>query len=227
MEAVELGRQASSLVGARNRQFSGGDDGSLEGGDEPVESPKGSALAMGVDGVDVGDQREELSSPDLATPFLGTGGFCHHGQMPIERPAWGLASGTAWLVALPLALATSALLLPGDPDDPNVKVLYAAAVLVVPSWMVAALVGFATVRAAPQRRRDFMRALGPTTALATSVWLLLFAWPIAAATPPPETKEQVLAAQQDPHLWAPGAWRMVGTAVLLAVVGLLVARRRE
>ncbi len=147
--------------------------------------------------------------------------------MPIERPAWGPAFGTAWLVALPLALATSGLLLPGDPDDPNVKVLYLAAVLVVPFWMVAALVGFATVRAAPQRRRGFMRALGPATALATSGWLLLFTWPIATATPPPETPEQVFAAQQDPHLWAGGAWRMAGIAALLAVVGLLVARLSE
>lgn len=147
--------------------------------------------------------------------------------MPIERPAWGLAFGTACLVALPLALATSGLLLPGDPDDPNLKVLYLAAVLVVPFWIVAALVGFVTVRTAPQRRRGFMRALGPATALATSGWLLLFAWPIATATPPPETPEQALAAQQDPHLWAGGAWRMAGTAVLLAVLGLLVARRPE
>lgn len=56
LEAVELGGQATSLVGACHCQLSGGDDGSLEGGDEPVESPKGSALTLGVDSVDdVGD----------------------------------------------------------------------------------------------------------------------------------------------------------------------------
>lgn len=56
LEAVELGGQAASLVGPRHRQLSGGGDGSLERGDEPVESPKGSALALGIDGVDdVGD----------------------------------------------------------------------------------------------------------------------------------------------------------------------------
>ena len=145
--------------------------------------------------------------------------------MSVDRPAWALAFGTASLVALPLALATSALLLPGDPDDPNIKALIAAALLVVPVWTAAALLALLTVRTAPQRRQGLIRALGPATALATSWWLLVFAWPTAAATPVPETREQVLAAQRDPHLWAPGAWRMAAAAAVVAIVGLFLAWR--
>lgn len=140
---------------------------------------------------------------------------------PSGGKAWALAFATASLLALPLALATSALLLPGDPDDPNLKVFIAAALLVVPVWTLAALVGLLAVRVVPHQRRTFMRAVGPATTLATSAWLLLFAWASAVARPVPETKDQVLAAQQDPHLWAGGARRMVAAAALLATLGLL------
>ncbi len=83
MEAVELGGQATSLVGARHRQLSGGDDGSLEGGDEPVESPKGSALALGVDGVDdVGDAQRR---------YGGLVDRCAQRLQPVaERPGPGV-----------------------------------------------------------------------------------------------------------------------------------------
>ena len=129
--------------------------------------------------------------------------------------------------ALPIALGVSALLLPGDPDDPNTKAFIVGAILAVPMWIVAAVVAFVLARWKRVQRAALLTALAPAIILATSGWLLLFAWPVVAATPVPETKEQVLRAQEDPHLWSPGAWRMTAAAGVLAVAGSLLARRLE
>jgi protein-S-isoprenylcysteine O-methyltransferase Ste14 len=127
-------------------------------------------------------------------------------------------------VAFPLALGFSALLLPGDPDDPNTKAFFLAMIVALPSWVIATLLGLVLGWRNPDRRGTLLLTLAPATVVAISGWLLLLAWPIAQAEPVPETKEQRLLAQGDPHLWAPGAWRMVAAAALLAVVGVLLAR---
>jgi len=131
----------------------------------------------------------------------------------------------AVIAALPLALTVSALLLPGDPDDPNTKAFFVGALLALPLWIVATAVVFLLARWRSDALRGLLTALAPAIALATSAWLLLSAWSVAMATPVPETKEQVLQAQEDPHLWSPGAWRIAAAASVLAVVGSLLLRR--
>ncbi len=130
----------------------------------------------------------------------------------------------AAISALPISLVVAALLLPGDPDDPNTKAFLLAAILALPLWAVAAVVAFILARWKGEGRA-LLTALAPAITLATSGWLLLFAWPVAAATPVPETKQQVLRAQEDAHLWSSGAWRMVAVACVLAVAGSLLLRR--
>ncbi len=49
----------------------------------------------------------------------------------------------------------------------------------------------------------------------------MFAGPIAAATPAPETKAQAVAAQYDPHLWASSAWHLVAAAMVFVALGLV------
>lgn len=130
----------------------------------------------------------------------------------------------AAIAALPIALAVSALLLPGDPDDPNTKAFLVGAIMALPLWIVASVVAFMLARRKRDQSSALLTALASAITLATSGWLLLLAWPVAAATPAPETKEQVLRALEDPHLWSPGAWRMVAAAGVLAVAGSLLVR---
>ena len=155
--------------------------------------------------------------------------LCHNCQVFGERRRlqWSLIVVAASLVALPVALAISGLVLPGDPDDPDTRAVLAAAILVVPAWTLAGLIGVLCARVVPRSAGGLRATFASATTLATSAWLLGFAWPIAAATPAPGTKEEAAAAQFNPHLWAPGAWRMALAAVLLAAGGLYLGRHRH
>jgi cytochrome bd-type quinol oxidase subunit 2 len=128
------------------------------------------------------------------------------------------ASVVAGLVAVPLALAVAGVLLPGDPDDPNVKLVGLAVVVTLPSGLAAAgcyalaIRLLAHERAEKARFRALLRLLVP---VAVAVLLLLIAVPVAMATPAAETAEQ---AAGSPYLWRSGAYRMVGSALLILTV---------
>ena len=139
-------------------------------------------------------------------------------------PVAALAVVTASLVAVPLALAISGLLLPGDPDDPNVKALGVAVLLVVP----VGIVGARRVRGGSNcslTRSRLHRGARPDyrsgdKCLASSVRLADRHRDSGAGNEGAGTRRS-----KDPHLYASSAWRMVAAAALLAAVGLFVGWR--
>lgn len=148
----------------------------------------------------------------------------------VDRRRLGLVALGAIIAVLfagPISLLLTSLLLPGDPDDPNAKAFALGVAAAVPAALAGVgvyAVATRVLRTGREGRATLAAHVRTAIPLAVAGFLLLLAWPVAFATPAPETAEQ---ATGSPYLWRDGAVRMAAVALTLLVFSAALALARK
>jgi len=133
-----------------------------------------------------------------------------------------LAVGAA--VALPVALIVVAVLLPGDPDDPDVKAFVVAAVVAVPAWLSATVL-VAIFPSVARSRMSLASAFASGFIVAAVALAVAGSW-ANSATPAPETQADLLAGPHPYHQAADNMFLLAGALVLAGAGAAAPATRR-
>jgi O-antigen/teichoic acid export membrane protein len=133
-----------------------------------------------------------------------------------------IAVGVA--VALPVALIVVAVLLPGDPDDPDVNAFVVAVVVAVPAWLAAAVL-LAIFPSVARSRMSLASAFASAFIVAAVVLVAAGSW-ANSATPPPETPADLLAGPHPYHHAADNMF-LLAAALVLAGVGVAAPATRR